>query len=642
MNIDIFSKEFKNAYKYNRIILLEVITFFCLFIKSINETDLRKALAQVILTNKKQQHILNKVALIYRDKENNDILKLIDCSDDSIMYNNDINWKQEKPSMPSFDATNRINDRLIGNIITYTNEEIKLFFDNLLINNDIKINITLNNIQTIYNDWKNNITFKKEIKNEQDLINLFLVDILNGTKYEKIVKEKILDKEEIIKEKQLIREGIDLNKYKLIVNEEEARIEYDEQEIYKINNITQYKQLWKKYKRPPNETEFFNIIERSAKLYTDKYRRTTGAEYTPSCFVELQNQLLDKYYGKNWKNEYIVFDPCAGVGNLENDFGKKFKNYTYLSTLEKMDVDTCKIKGFENVKEFDYLKDDKHPTFLYEGNEKSITEICELENKKLMIIMNPPYQRVKGFKNNLAIEFFNKVLTLNPQVIVFYYQTESFLNEEINNYINSKYKIVSHIFSNAKTTFILNEWPISQIIFDKDKGKEIDKSKIIADRYELNYDGKKYYKNDKLYPIKSYTYNQEKPNLIKEIENKIKENSTGLSIGEYSYLSNTIFIGNGNFSNITTNNLKYCLLSKGINFNTHDRYFERNNMVYRGKYNEITEEIVNDSIMFSLYYKKNAFSNKSNENYIMPFTSEELNCSKNDLYVRRGGKKMIY
>ena len=94
-----------------------------------------------------------------------------------------------------------------------------------------------------------------------------------------------------------------------------------------------------------------------------------------------------------------------------------------------MDVDTCKIKGFYNVKEFDYLKDDKHPTFKYKGTEKSITEICELENKKLMVIMNPPYQRVKGKQNNLAIEFFNKVLTLNPQVIVFYYQTESFLRD---------------------------------------------------------------------------------------------------------------------------------------------------------------------------------------------------------------------
>ena len=43
---------------------------------------------------------------------------------------------------------------------------------------------------------------------------------------------------------------------------------------------------------------------------------------------------------------------------------------------------------------------------------------------------------------------------------------------------------------------------------------------------------------------------------------------------------------------ITTENLKYCLLSKGINFNSHAKYFEWNYLVYKGVVEDINEELV--------------------------------------------------
>lgn len=343
--------------------------------------------------------------------------------------------------------------------------------------------------------------------------------------------------------------------------------------------------------------------------------------------MDKQNEILLQHYNLN---DFIVFDPCAGVGNLENQFGKDFKQYCYLSTLEQMDVDIMKIKGFENSIQYDYLKDDKQPKFKYKGDLLDINEICRRENKKLMVIMNPPYKKIKGFKDNLAIEFFNKVLKLEPQVIVFYYKTNSFLCDEFKNYINSKYKIVTHIMSNAKTTFLLNNWAISQVIFDRDIGEEINKSNIKVDRYELDK------KTEKLDFIKTYNYNQTKPNLIKEIEKEIKKNMNGLVLGQWSYLSRVLVIGIGGkekSNKITINNLKYCLLSKGINFNSHNKYFELNDYCYRGKIKDIKDELFNDSIMFSLFYKNNQFSNKEQKNYITPFTSEMLNCSKNDLNV---------
>ena len=113
-----------------------------------NETSRRQALAQVILTNKKQEAILNKVALVYMDADYNNILELIDCSDDSVMYNNDINWKAERASSPTKDAIDRINDRIKDKIISYKNEEIKEFYK-LLKANQNSINITENNFNVV-------------------------------------------------------------------------------------------------------------------------------------------------------------------------------------------------------------------------------------------------------------------------------------------------------------------------------------------------------------------------------------------------------------------------------------------------------------------------------------------------------------
>lgn len=606
-----------------------------------NDAQRNRAIAQVILTNKKQDAILSRVAVIYQNKYDDDILELIDCSDDSVMYNIDINWAAEKPSNPTKDAIDRINDRVKGKITRFKNEEIKEFYDNFKKNKETTINITEKNFSVVYNLWKNEVRFKERIDDEQDRINLFLVDLLNGTKYKKSIITDIIDRtlfdsikvgeKEEDTDEPLIREGTNLSNYVMMKNGEVIDgIKYSgvhHSYYYTIANAEEYSFFWKRYKRPPEKHEFMNILERSSKLYSEKYRKDTGGEYTPSCFVELQNKILKEHYNMD---DYIVCDPCAGVGNLENQFGKDYKQYCYLSTLEQMDVDTCKIKGFENAIQFDYLKDDKQPQWKYKGRVLSIEEIAKLENRKLMIVMNPPYQRKKEFKRNLAIEFLIKVLRLNPAVIVFYYETKSFLCDEIDYYINSGYRIVSHVFSNAKETFLLSEWPISQIILDKDKGCEISKDLFVAKRYE--YDKK----TGKLDYIKEYTYDIRRPNLYLKLKDIIRKNVDGMVLGNVSYLNDVIKIGNGGTdrgNNVTTQNLKYCLLSKGIIFNTHHKYFELNSVVYRGEIEDISSELFCDAIMFSLFYKGILFTNKGQKNYIMPFNAEELGCAKNDLNV---------
>lgn len=590
-----------------------------------HETQRRQALAQVILTNKKQDCILSKVAIIYQDTEHNDILEFIDCSDDSVMYNNDINWKAERPSSPTKDAIDRINDRIKNKITVFKNEEIKEFYTLLKTNQNIVINITENNFNVVYTLWKNEVKFKEKIDNEQYLINLFLVDVLKNQKYKKKYDGSLLSN---VTGQDLIREGINLNHYKLIPNENEVTgIMYSDNSItriYTIQDNEKYNFFWKKYKRPPEEREFLNILEHSNRLYSDKYRRDTGGEYTPNSFVDKQNEILAKNYNMD---DFIVFDPCAGVGNLENQFNKDYKKeYCYLSTLEQMDLDTCKIKGFENRLLFDYLKDDSQPQFKYKGVFLDITEIAKRENRKLMVIMNPPYIN-KGTNIDTAIEFFNKVVKLNPDVIVYYCKTEFFFRNTISYFIKSNYKIKSHIFSNAKTTFKLSEWMISQVIFDKNSGNELNDSTVTVDRYELNK------QTNYLEFIKTLNYDIKSPKTIKEIEKLINQNATGARLGQWTNDKYCIVVSNRTNNNtlITTNNLKYCLLLKGINFNTHGRYFEKSDFVYRGDVNKISSELFNDAIMFSLFYKGFNFTNKGQKNYIMPFKAEELGCTGNDL-----------
>ena len=610
--------------------------------KIVNKTQRRSAIAQAILTNKKQKAILSYVAIIYMDAEGHDVLELIDCSDDSVMYNNDINWDKERASNPTRDAIDRINDRVKGKITRYRGNEIADFYSNFKKSQITTINITERNISVVYNLWKTEVRFREPVTDEQDLINLFLVDLLNGTKYKKSfladIEEHTLfgsikvGKQEVDTDIDLIREGTNLNNYKLMFSGDSIDgIKYSGKQqsyYYTIADTEQYNFFWRKYKRPPEKHEFLKILERSSLLYTDKYRRDTGGEYTPACFVELQNQLLAQHYNLD---DFIICDPCAGVGNLENQFGKDYKRYCYLSTLEQMDVDICRIKGFENAIKFDYLKDDKQPVWKYKGTHLDINEICRRENRKLMVVMNPPYQHKKKFKNNLAIEFFNKVLELKPQVIVFYYEMKSFFGSEIAHYVKSGYKIVSHVFCNAKDTFQLSEWPISQVIFDKEEGVDITPAVITADRYELDK------KTSKLKFIHTYTYDFQRPCLYSQLKETIQDHAKGMILGNVSYLNDVIKIGNGGNdrgNNVTTGNLKLCLLSKGLIFNTHHKYFELNSIVYRGIVGDVPDGLVSDAIMFSLFYKGIMFSNKGGlRNYIMPFKAEELGCAQNDLNV---------
>ncbi len=68
----------------------------------------------------------------------------------------------------------------------------------------------------------------------------------------------------------------------------------------------------------------------------EKERRMQGAYYTPLIWVEEAHKYIESTFGKNWKDEYTVWDPACGTGNLTYRYD--FKEL-YLSTLENEDIE---------------------------------------------------------------------------------------------------------------------------------------------------------------------------------------------------------------------------------------------------------------------------------------------------------------
>lgn len=584
----------------------------------------RKAIAQILLTNKLQEKMLNKVALLYYDTKNNrDMLELIDCSDDDVMFAPEVKWDAEKPSDPSDDAVYHLNNRVVNKITSYKgDEEITAFCKEFKKNKQTTIKITYKNCQLVYNQWKSEVKFSKQNIDEQELVNLFLADVLNNAKYTE--RDGMFNL-------QLIREGTNINCYTAQPN----GIGYNSKnksDWYLFADTKAHDDFWRRYYRPPVEEEFLKIMEHSNELYSEKFRSSTGGEYTPSAFVRLQNELIALHYNMD---DFIVFDPCAGVGNLEIDFGRDYRDNCYLSTLLENDVDQCKFKKFNNAIKYDYLKTwftdpRQQPKFSYKGEEKDVCEIARMEGKKLMIVMNPPFIKPsEGYRYDRCIEFFRKVILLEPDVIVYYCKTEFFFRKETCKvFEESGYKILEHVMSNAKTTFKLSAWPISLVIFDRNQGRDIAFGHTYVQRYEEEK-GVMEYKGD-------YDYDHERPNLIKAYQDELERNAHGLLLGQWTIDHYCIMISNRIDSNryITTTNLWDTLVMKGINFNTHPKYYETQNQIYRGQVSDISLELKNDAIIYALFYKGNVFSNKDGQqNYLMPFTASEIGCGTNDLYT---------
>jgi len=146
------------------------------------------------------------------------------------------------------------------------------------------------------------------------------------------------------------------------------------------------------------------LLERRDSLIPLDERSFKGAYYTPLHVVDKAYDKLAETLGNNWQKEYIVWDMCCGVGNLEVKHSNP--RNIYMSTLDQADVDVMlatKTCVAATRFQYDYLNDDitddgnidytltnKMP----ESLRKAISD-----GKKILVLINPPYAEATSSEN---------------------------------------------------------------------------------------------------------------------------------------------------------------------------------------------------------------------------------------------------
>lgn len=115
-------------------------------------------------------------------------------------------------------------------------------------------------------------------------------------------------------------------------------------------------------------------------------KKNEGEFYTPDIFADYSHKVLEKHFGKNWYNEYYVWDPSWGIGNLTRS--KKFK-HLYVSTLHQYDIDESDANPEAEKFKFDFLNDPIKSLFGLHIPESLYNAL--LKNKPIIFLMNPPY-----------------------------------------------------------------------------------------------------------------------------------------------------------------------------------------------------------------------------------------------------------
>ena len=174
--------------------------------------------------------------------------------------------------------------------------------------------------------------------------------------------------------------------------------------IYELGSKEGYRRFWAIYHRPP-KAEYRNyLLERRDSLIPLDERSFKGAYYTPLAVVDKAYDKLADTLGKNWQKDYIVWDMCCGVGNLEVKHSNP--RNIYMSTLDQADIDVMKATKTCVAAErfqYDYLNDDitddgridySLSNKVPEGLRKAIAE-----GKKILVLINPPYAEATSTDN---------------------------------------------------------------------------------------------------------------------------------------------------------------------------------------------------------------------------------------------------
>jgi hypothetical protein len=172
---------------------------------------------------------------------------------------------------------------------------------------------------------------------------------------------------------------------------------------YELASQRGYRNFWAIYHRPPEAKHRHYLLERRDSLLPTDEQKFKGAYYTPLHIVDKAYDELKASLGDNWQDRYIVWDMCAGVGNLEAKHSN-LRN-VFMSTLDRADVTIMKsnpaFAGAE-IFQYDYLNDDitDFGEIDYSLSNKLPAELRQAiadakagnkGAKPILVLINPPY-----------------------------------------------------------------------------------------------------------------------------------------------------------------------------------------------------------------------------------------------------------
>ncbi|MBN2856658.1 MAG: hypothetical protein JXK51_10490 [Halothiobacillaceae bacterium] len=183
---------------------------------------------------------------------------------------------------------------------------------------------------------------------------------------------------------------------------------------FELGNKEGYRRFWAIYHRPPKAEYRDYLLERRDSLIPINERSFKGAYYTPLAVVDKAYDKLTETLGKNWQRDYIVWDMCCGVGNLEVKHSNP--RNIYMSTLDQADIDVMRATKTcvaATRFQYDYLNDDitDDGRIDYSLSSKVPQSLRDAiaQGRKILVLINPPYAEATNANNTVNGGGDNKV-----------------------------------------------------------------------------------------------------------------------------------------------------------------------------------------------------------------------------------------
>ena len=279
-----------------------------------------------------------------------------------------------------------------------------------------KMSISIDNIDSVFKEFKENVLKEKGLTTHQE-VSLFMNILLDTDSENNFLRE-------------------DKSLYYTSVNG-----------IEKVKvNVKRFKSFFNHYQDQFTLKEKDNLVKICDRLIEDENRRREGAFFTPTAWVNEAHRMIESELGEDWRDEYVVWDCCSGTGNLTRDY--KFKEL-YCSTLLQEELDIMEGNNInpEAVPfKYDFLDLDEETLARVRGkarSEGSLSKFMKIsgvkdsdillpkgllqaleENRKIVFLMNPPYGTAGNMRNvmkkvtpthksGIADSSINEIMKLN-------------------------------------------------------------------------------------------------------------------------------------------------------------------------------------------------------------------------------------